>query len=843
MQVEQYTPMMRQYLDIKENYKDAIVFFRLGDFYEMFFDDAVEAASRLEIALTKKSAGNGIKVDMCGVPHHSASTYIQKLVDYGYKVAIAEQVEEASESKGLVKRDVVNVISPGTIVDVETLDRGSYNFIAALTQNASKYYLTYADVTTGDIFSVFIDSYNVLISELSTLNIKEIVISNEFDSVFVNDLKNAGIFVSFHTQNDIPPFFRSLESEDKNEHSESFKLLIGYLLNYQSNSFTHFKKVYYYSKSNFMQIDAQSKRNLEIIETLKSGDKKGTLLTFIDECKTAAGSRLLKNWINNPLIEKGEIERRHNLVESLNNNFFEKSAMSSALKGVYDLERIIFKIVFRSVNPRDLVNLNSSIKKIPILIEEMSGISDEYTQELKNNYDKVKKISNKISEAIMDDAAVSIKDGNFINDNYNSELDRCRDVINNGSKYILELEQKYRNEFDIKSLKISFNRVFGYYIEVTRSNMNQIKDEYGLIRKQTLANAERYISKELKDLEVEILTSKSKSYEIELDIFNDIRNELIDYIKYIQALSKIVSEIDCLIALSDVSLKHNFVRPTIGKSLYIEDGYHPVLMDKMKDSFIKNNLVIENEKNLLLMTGPNMGGKSTFMRQIAVIVVLNQIGSFVPAANATLPIFDKIFTRIGSADDMSSNQSTFMVEMLEANNAIENATKDSLILFDEIGRGTATYDGIALAQSIIEYISKYIGCLTIFSTHYHELVKLEDTIVNLRNIHVSAISEDDHITFLYEVKEGFIDKSFGINVAALANLPDILIKRAVEVLNDLESSYNNVNARESEIQSVGTVKTSENNDELKTILSNININNITPIEALNILNDIYSKCK
>ncbi len=841
MQIEQYTPMMRQYLDIKENYKDAIVFFRLGDFYEMFFSDAVEAASRLEIALTKKSAGNGIKVDMCGVPHHSASAYIQRLVDQGYKVAIAEQVEDSSESKGLVKREVVNVISPGTIVDVETLDRGSYNFIAALTKDDGKYYLTYADVTTGDIFSVFIDSYNVLASELATLNIKEIVLSADFDASIVANLKNVGIFVSFHIQNDIPPFFKSLENDEKCDHSESFKLLIGYLLNHQSNSFTHFKKIYYYSKSNFMQIDAQSKRNLEIIQTLKSGDKKGTLLTFIDECKTAAGSRLLKNWVNNPLVEKTEILHRHDLIESLNSNFFGKAAMSSALKGIYDLERIVFKIVFRSVTPKDLVNLNASLKKIPILIEEMSLISDEYTVTLKENYGKVKNISDKISEAIMEDAAVNAKDGNFIKDSYSEELDRYRDIINNGSKYILELEQKYRNEFDIRSLKISFNRVFGYYIEVTRSNINQIKDEYGLIRKQTLANAERYISKELKDLEIEILTSKSKSIEIELDIFNDIRNELIDYIGYMQSISKTVSEIDCLISLSDIALKHNFVRPVVADTLSIIEGYHPVLMDKMKNSFIKNNLVIENDKNLLLMTGPNMGGKSTFMRQIAVIVVLNQIGSFVPATSATLPIFDKIFTRIGSADDMSSNQSTFMVEMLEANNAIENATKNSLILFDEIGRGTATYDGIALAQSIIEYISKHIGCLTIFSTHYHELVKLENTIDNLRNIHVSAISEDDHITFLYEVKDGYIDKSFGINVASLANLPDILLKRAVEVLNDLENSASNV--RTDNCKPIGFEVETAHDEELRKILEKININNITPIEALNILNDIYSKFK
>ncbi len=842
MELEQYTPMMRQYLEIKNKHKDAIVFFRLGDFYEMFFSDATEAALKLEIALTKKSAGNGIKVDMCGVPHHSANSYIQKLVDFGYKVAIAEQIEDASEAKGLVKRDVVNVISPGTIIDVDSLDKANNNFIAALTKESDNYYLTYADVTTGDIFSVYIDSYTVLISELTTLNIKEMVLDPDFSIDIVSDLKNAGVFVSYHQQNDVPPFFKALENSDKSEHSKSFILLIGYLLNYQSNSFSHFKKVFYYSKSNFMQIDSQSMRNLEIVETLRSREKKGTLLSFIDECKTAAGSRLLKKWINNPLIEKNEILKRHDLVDKLNDNFFSKSAMSTALKGVYDFERLIFKIVVKSVNPRDLVNLNSSIKKVPILIDELCEISEQYANELSDNYDKVKKISDKITSAIMTDSAVSTKDGNFINDNYNEELDKYRDIINNGSKYILDLEQKYRAEFNIKNLKISFNRVFGYYIEVTKSNIGQIKDEYGLIRKQTLANAERYISNELKDLEMEILTSKTRASEIEQDIFNDIRNELIDYIEYIQNLSRVISELDCLIALSDISIKHSFVRPNIGNELKIVEGYHPVLMDKMRESFIKNDLDIADNRNLLLMTGPNMGGKSTFMRQIAVIVILNQIGSFVPAKQAVLPVFDKIFTRIGSADDMTSNQSTFMVEMLEANNAIVNATENSLILFDEIGRGTATYDGIALAQSIIEYISKNIGCLTIFSTHYHELVKLEDSIDNLRNIHVSAVSKDNKITFLYEVKDGYIDKSFGINVASLANLPDELLNRAVEVLHDLEGNYTS-NTNKVETNLVKTVTNENQNDIISEILDSVNINNITPIEALNILNDIYSKYK
>ncbi len=840
--IEQYTPMMRQYLDLKEKHKDSILFFRLGDFYEMFFEDAIEASSKLEIALTKKSAGNGIKVDMCGVPHHSASTYIQRLVDYGYKVAIAEQVEDASESKGLVKRDVVNVISPGTIVDIESLDKTSYNFIASITNTENNnYYLTYVDVTTGDIFSTSIDSYNILHSELSTLNIKEVVLSEDFDAKIVNDLKNAGIFISYHSQKEIPHFFKSLESDGKTEHSASFEILIGYLLNYQSNSFTHFKRICYYSKSNFLQIDAQSKRNLEIIETLKNGDKKGTLLAFIDECKTAAGSRLLKNWVNNPLIEKDEIIQRHNLVEVMNNNFFGKSSISSALKGVYDLERIIFKVVFRSVNPRDLVNLNSSLKRVPTIIEEMSVISTKYANKLKFNYDRVAKISDKISIAINDEAAINIKDGNFINDGYNDELDRLRDIINNGSNYILDLEQKYKKDYEIKNLKINFNRVFGYYIEITKSNISQIKEEYGLIRKQTLANAERYITTELKDLEVEILTSKAKTFEIEADIFNDIRNELIDYIEYIQSISQIISEIDCIIALSDIALKYNFVKPEIGEKVNIIEGYHPVLREKMKDTFIKNDLEITDNKNLLLMTGPNMGGKSTFMRQIAVIVVLNQIGSFVPAKRAILPIFDKIFTRIGSADDMLSNQSTFMVEMLEANNAIENATKNSLILFDEIGRGTATYDGIALAQSIIEYISMYINCLTIFSTHYHELVKLEDTIDNLRNIHVSANSENDKITFLYEVRDGYIDKSFGINVAALANLPEVLLNRAVEVLDNLEN--NSGYSQNTDSVPINYSNNNDKNSKIFDILDKININNITPIEALNILNDIYSKYK
>ncbi len=792
-----YTPMIQQYLQVKADYQDAFLFFRLGDFYEMFFDDAIKASQELEITLTGREGGGDERIPMCGVPYHSAASYIEQLVERGYKVAICEQTEDPRQAKGVVRREVVQLITPGTMMEVKGLSEKENNYIAAMTDFADGTIgFAYNDLSTGENKVTLLSrNFDEVMNELSVSGAKEVVISSDFDSDWQRQIRER-MFVTFSFEEDLSiqencqPLFAEIH-EDKLQ--KTMARLINYLYRTQKRSLDHLQPVESYTVYQYMKIDFFSKRNLELTETIRSKGKKGSLLWLLDETKTAMGGRMLKQWIDRPLIQKDEILQRHEMVETLINAYFERQELREKLKDVYDLERLAGRVAFGNVNARDLVQLKRSLQQIPYIQDLTEKLGSDSTSLLAKNLDPCEEVTDLLEQAIVDNPPISIKEGNIICDGYHEELDRYRDASRNGKTWLAQLEREEREKTGIKSLKVGYNRVFGYYIEVTRANLHHL-EEGRYERKQTLTNAERFITPELKEKEALILQAEEKSVELEYELFTSVREQVKEYIPRLQALAKTVSELDVLQCFATISEERHYVRPVFSneRTLMIKDGRHPVVEKVMKaDRYVPNDCQMNEEREIFLITGPNMSGKSTYMRQIALTAILAQIGCFVPASEAILPIFDQVFTRIGAADDLISGQSTFMVEMLEAKNAITNATKDSLILFDEIGRGTSTYDGMALAQSIIEYIHNRIGAKTLFSTHYHELTVLEEELNHLQNVHVSAIEQSGKVVFLHKIKEGPTDKSYGIHVAKLAELPDEVITRANEILSSLEGMDDN----------------------------------------------------
>jgi len=786
-----YTPMMQQYLSIKENYQDAFLFFRLGDFYELFFEDALLAAKELEITLTGKDAGAKERIPMCGVPHHSSETYINRLVERGYKVAVCEQVEDPAAAKGIVRREVVSVLTPGTVMNQSALNEKENNFIISIVSFAPSYGLAYCDLSTGEIYASRVEEEN-LVGELINLGCKEIIIGSDIEvSLFENLRALKAIVFSYEEDLKIPIEYQLLITDLKDEPLEQgVGRLINYLMRTQKSSLGHLQPVRLTRNEDYMRIDYNSKRNLELTETIRSQSRQGSLLWLLDKSKTAMGSRLLKQWLERPSIKQSLIEERLDIVTALIADYMLKEELKQQLDGVYDLERLAGRIAFGNANARDLLQLHSSLTKIPEIKMLLAKLSLPSIDALLGSIKDCEEITEVLAKAIVEQPPLSIKEGGIIKDGYHEKLDEYRYVINHGKEWLLELEIAERKRTGIKSLKIKYNKVFGYYIEVSKANLHLIPDSVDYERKQTLANAERFVTPELKEKEELILNAEEKSIQLEYELFTELREQVKQEIPKIQNIAKIIAYFDVLQAFATVSEDNGYVRPLLNEDQLIEikDGRHPVIEKVLKDTqYVENDCIMTKDLTILLITGPNMSGKSTYMRQLALIAVMAQIGCYVPASFANVPIFDQIFTRIGATDDLVSGHSTFMVEMIETNYALEHATAKSLILLDEIGRGTATFDGMALAQSIIEYVHDKVGAKTLFSTHYHELTDLETRCSRLQNRHVKAEEHDGQLIFMHKVMEGPSDKSYGIHVAQIAQLPTSLISRAKELLAALEA--------------------------------------------------------
>ena len=799
-----YTPMIEQYLKIKKEYQDMFLFYRLGDFYEMFFEDAVRASKILEITLTARDGG-AEKIPMCGVPFHSSAGYIDTLVNNGYKVAICEQVSEPGQGK-IVERKVVQVITPGTYMNYKNYDEN--NFLGSAYIKDNNIYFAFCDIMTGDSRCTILKTMEDLQDEVLKNNIKEVISieGQKLDiSAYITEVQESDNLSKDKTNN----------LKDKN-----LKLCADILLDYiektQNKDISSLKDFEVYFKDKFVYMTNYSIRNLEVTQNMANGSKKGSLLSIVDKTSTAAGSRKLKNWLENPLLDINEIKKRQEIVGDFVKHYFEKSDVKTSLKEVYDLERISTKVSYNIVSPKELLNLKKTLKQIPQIKNILKGFDSEKLVDIANNIDELEDLHDFLEKTIHEEAGQTVKDGNVIKLGFNEELDSYKNASKNGNKVLLEIEEREKNRTGIKNLKVGYNKIFGYFIEISKVGLKSVDPtELGYHRKQTLSNCERFISEELKQVEEHIVNSKTKIEELELQLFQEVKIKIHEYIPRLQRVANTLSDIDVFVSLSDVAEEYGYVKPEFNDNNVIDivDGRHPIVERNVSaDSYISNDCKVEKDENILLITGPNMSGKSTYMRQLALIVILAQIGSFVPASSASLPIFDKIFTRIGASDDLAGGKSTFMVEMIEAKNALVESTANSLLIFDEIGRGTSTYDGIALAQSILEYINNTIKCKTLFSTHYHELTKLENITEGIKNIHVSAKEDHGKLIFLYKINEGPIEKSYGIHVAQLAHLPNDVINGANKILKELENgnkgsedlvnseSYNNVLTNTKELE-------------------------------------------
>ena len=774
-----YTPMIEQYLKIKKEYQDMFLFYRLGDFYEMFFEDAVRASKILEITLTARDGG-AEKIPMCGVPFHSSAGYIDTLVNNGYKVAICEQVSEPGQGK-IVERKVVQVITPGTYMNYKNYDEN--NFLGSVYIKDNNIYFAFCDIMTGDSRCTILKTMEDLQDEVLKNNIKEVISieGQKLDiSAYITEVQESDNLSKDKTNN----------LKDKN-----LKLCADILLDYiektQNKDISSLKDFEVYFKDKFVYMTNYSIRNLEVTQNMANGSKKGSLLSIVDKTSTAAGSRKLKNWLENPLLDINEIKKRQEIVGDFVKHYFEKSDVKTSLKEVYDLERISTKVSYNIVSPKELLNLKKTLKQIPQIKNILKGFDSEKLVDIANNIDELEDLYDFLEKTIHEEAGQTVKDGNVIKLGFNEELDSYKNASKNGNKVLLEIEEREKNRTGIKNLKVGYNKIFGYFIEISKVGLKSVDPtELGYHRKQTLSNCERFISEELKQVEEHIVNSKTKIEELELQLFQEVKIKIHEYIPRLQRVANTLSDIDVFVSLSDVAEEYGYVKPDFNDNNVIDivDGRHPIVERNVSaDSYISNDCKVEKDENILLITGPNMSGKSTYMRQLALIVILAQIGSFVPASSASLPIFDKIFTRIGASDDLAGGKSTFMVEMIEAKNALVESTANSLLIFDEIGRGTSTYDGIALAQSILEYINNTIKCKTLFSTHYHELTKLENITEGIKNIHVSAKEDHGKLIFLYKINEGPIEKSYGIHVAQLAHLPNDVINGANKILKELEN--------------------------------------------------------
>ncbi|MBR4830205.1 MAG: DNA mismatch repair protein MutS [Bacilli bacterium] len=822
------SPMMKQYIDIKKENEDNILFFRLGDFYEMFFEDAILVSNLLELTLTGKNCGLDERVPMCGIPFHAAEIYINKLIELGYKVAICEQVEDPKLAKGLVKRDIIQVVSSGTKMNSESLDEKENNYIGYILDLGYAYAISYSDITTGELNAFIIEKdEEKLRNEIIWRNIKEIVIKSDFDRLILDKLrKTYNLTISIYNNENLVNDYSNLYSDIEDERViKAVNNLISYLETSQKRSLDYLRKVNIVNENSFMQMDINTKRNLELTENIRTKERRYSLLWLLDKTKTAMGSRKLKSFILNPLTDKSEIEKRYDKIEVLMKEFLLKDELRENLSSIYDLERLVGRIGFSSANARDLLWLKTSLSVLPDINDILKKLGFEEINTFKDLYELLDK-------SIYEDAPISLKEGYLIKEGYNSELDEIKDARKNNKDFISKLENEERQRTGIKTLKLGFNKVFGYYIEVSKGAIKDIKEEYGYERKQTLANAERFVTPLLKEKEALILGAEEKIINMEYEMFIEIRNKVKQYIPALQDLSLVLSEIDVLSSLALVSEENNYVRPTLNDKhiIDIKEGRHPVIEKVLDSEFISNDIYFNEDDLVMLITGPNMAGKSTYMRQMAIISIMAQMGCYVPASSANIPIFDKIFTRIGASDDLVSGESTFMVEMSEANRALKNATKNSLILFDELGRGTATFDGMSLAAAIIEYIHNNVKAKTFFSTHYHELTDLENHLSHLKNVHVSASLENGNLVFLHKIKEGSIDKSYGIHVAKLAHLPESLIDRANEILKTYEDNDKTNSIKPSQLElNLDFSKESKIEEEIK----NMDILKLTPIDALN----------
>ena len=836
VKLEEVSPMMREYLKTKSEYEGIILFYRLGDFYEMFFDDAITASHELELTLTGKQCGLKERVPMCGVPHHAVNIYLEKLIEKGYKVAICEQMEDPKTAKGIVKREVIQIVSAGTLTSTEIVNEKDFNYIASITDYNYLYVLSYADLLSGKVYTTKIEKNNdKLISHIVNLNIKEIVVRDTFDVDLIHKLKsNYNIFISYYDNDEL---YKSKVFENVTDQKliKNTSLLLNYLTNSLKQDLGHIQQVEVIDSGLFLELDKECIKNLELVETIRNKDRQNSLLGFMDKTKTAMGSRLLKSYIISPSIDKTEIIKRQNLVEKLMTEFLLKSELKEYLYEIYDLERLTGKVVCSNLNARDLLQLKTSIKVIP----DINNILETLGEEKIETFNELYLI---LENSIKDDVPLTVKDGGIIKEGYDKEVDELRSIKSGGKDFISNFEREEKERTGIKGLKIGYNKVFGYYIEVPKGQISQVKEEFHYDRKQTISNCERYITPLLKEKENLILNAEEKLNTLEYDIFCKIKEEVKRYIPKLQKASAKIAYYDVMQSFATIAEEHNFVKPTINENSIVEiiKGRHPVVESVISTEYIDNDIIMNENTNILIITGPNMSGKSTYMREFGIIAILNQIGSFVPASKCNLPVFDKIFTRIGASDDLVGGESTFMVEMKESAYALENATKNSLILFDELGRGTSTYDGMSLAGSIIDYIATKIRCKTLFSTHYHELTDMENKLPGIHNVHVSIDETNGDITFLHKVMDGAVDKSYGINVAKLANLPHEVIKKANELLKEYESK--SINTSKTKIVKQYTLDLEEEKkDELREFIKGINVLNITPLEAINLLDEIKRK--
>ena len=869
------TPIMQQYLKIKSQYQDCLLFFRLGDFYEMFFEDAKEASRVLEITLTKRDAKKENPIPMCGVPYHSANSYIETLINNGYKVAICEQMEDPKQTKGMVKREVVKVVTPGTMMEQGGMDENQNNYILSFIQNENGYALSYCDVSTGELKATNFEDESTLINEIITINPNEIVVREDINE----DLKKQ---ISLTTETitvreEISNMEYSVNTLENNLMFLTTQLLLDYIHHTQKRDLSHIEDVITYAAIDFMKMDYYAKRNLELTESIRLKSKKGTLLWLMDETKTPMGARRLKQWIDRPLIHKDNIEQRLDIVESFIDHFIERDTLRGYLNQVYDIERLVGRVSYGNVNARDLIQLKHSISEIPnikSLLEQMNSVTITQFSTL----EPLEDLLTVLEDSLVEEPPISVKDGGLFKQGFSKQLDEYLEASKNGKDWLAQLQAKERERTGIKSLKISYNKVFGYFIEITRANLQGFEpSEHGYHRKQTLSNAERFITDELKEKEDIILGAEDKAIELEYQLFIRLREHVKSYTERLQRQAKVISELDCLQSFAEIAQKYNYVRPKFSddKTLNLENSRHPVVERVMDyNDYVPNDCYLDQNNFIYLITGPNMSGKSTYMRQVAIISIMAQMGAYVPCDNAILPIFDQIFTRIGAADDLVSGKSTFMVEMLEAQKALTYATADSLIIFDEIGRGTSTYDGLSLAQAMIEYVSETSHAKTLFSTHYHELTTLDQQLSSLKNVHVAADEYQGELIFLHKVKEGAVDDSYGIQVAKLANLPEKVIERAQVILNAFEQNgvldenvhrqhyndnskdienKNHLNNKEEhstikqtdvfEQTSFDLFNSNETQSEIEAQIKNLNISNMTPIEALLKLSELQNQLR
>lgn len=866
------TPMMQQYLAVKEQYKDCIVFFRLGDFYEMFFEDAETASRELEITLTGKDCGLDERAPMCGVPFHAANSYINKLISKGYKVAICEQLEDPSTAKGIVKRDVIRIVTPGTQVDNSALEDDKNNYIAALYFDDDITGLAICDVSTGEFSSTVIyeKSNNLIVDELSKYRPAELVVSslsrgsqvvsyieerfgsyiNYLDTwVFEEDNANKRILKHFNVG-----AIDGLGLSDKPQATVACGVLLEYLYTTQKIGLGHITGINVYSTQNFMALDSSTRRNLELTETMREKSRKGSLLWVLDRTVTSMGSRLIRKWIEQPLIDVSRINNRLESVKEIKENILLRQDLRENLKKVYDIERLLSRIVYGSVNGRDMIALKNSLSVLPTIKSLMVSCISKGLIKLYDKLDVLDDIFNLIEESISSDPPIALREGGIIKAGYNKDVDDLRNITSESKKWIAQIESEERENTGIKNLKIGYNKVFGYYIEISKSNYGLVPDYY--IRKQTIANSERYIIPKLKEIEEKLINAEGKVIELEYSIFDDVRTRISNEVLRIQRSAEVISTVDVLCSLADVAENNNYIMPQINNSEKIEivDGRHPVVEKMISNNlFVPNDTYLDNiEDRLMIITGPNMAGKSTYMRQVALIVHMAQIGSFVPASRAHIGVVDRIFTRVGASDDLASGQSTFMVEMTEVANILNNATKNSLIILDEIGRGTSTFDGLSIAWSVVEYISnpEIIGAKTLFATHYHELTELENKIKGVKNFCISVKEKGDTIIFLRKIIRGGADGSYGVEVAKLAGLPQLVITKAKEILEKLENAditrkpeVRRDRTYEGQVDLFSIGSNSSQTNEIVEEIKRIDVTTLTPIEAMNLLYKLSLKAK